>query len=358
MKTTELLTQRLELVYRWYEGMVNRDIGMLEYLYIPEDDAFVRQKSPIRDIASVWDVEILCDFLSRHELRPLVERSLRHYRDYLVEREGRMILDPGRLEEPSSIAHSAFMILALLHAPPSKETQKTGQISALAEGILRQQRPDGSYKVYFHDLPDHGEELYAGEAMLALLETHRQLQDPRYLQSVESGFSYYDERYFRRGRVAEDILVFFANWQSQACRLLFECTQSTGIRQSVVDYVFRMHDEIINRGFYEDIERHPAQQVSVEVACALEGLNDAYALMHASDDKRAKHYRECICTGLEYLLGLQCTEDGTERERGGFGLTLENRTQRIDITGHAASAFMKSVKNGMESPRNMRRIYC
>jgi hypothetical protein len=48
------------------------------------------------------------------------------------------------------------------------------------------------------------------------------------------------------------------------------------------------------------------------------------------------------------LLKLQCAEDGTEKERGGFGLTLENRMQRIDITGHAASAFMKSVENGIE----------
>jgi hypothetical protein len=110
----------------------------------------------------------------------------------------------------------------------------------------------------------------------------------------------------------------------------------------------RMHDQIIKRGFYENIERQPAEQVSVEVACALEGLNDAYAFTHASDDKRAECYQQCICTGLAYLLRLQCTYDGTERERGGFGLTLESRTQRIDITGHAANAFMKSVENGID----------
>ena len=348
MKTAELLAQRLELVYGWYEGMVNRDTGMLEYLYNPKTDTFLRKKSPIRDIASVWDVEMLSDFLDRHELGPLVEKSLQHYGDYLVEREGYMILDPGRLEEPSSIAHSAFMILALLHAPPSNQTRRSQQIAALAEGILRQQRPNGSYKVYFHDLPDEGEELYAGEGMLALLEAYRQLQDIRYLQSVERGFSYYDAQYFRRGRVAKDILVFFANWQSQACRLLFEYTQSARIKQDVADYVLRMHDQIIERRFYENVERHPTEQVSVEVACALEGINDAYALIHASDDKRAKRYRDCICIGLTYLLGLQCTRNGRERERGGFGLTLENRTQRIDITGHAASAFMKSGGNGIE----------
>ena len=102
MKTAELLTQRLELVYRWYGGMVNPDTRMFEYLYIPQADTFVHEKSPIRDIASVWDVEILSDFLNRHELLLLVEKSLQHYGDYLVERDGYLILDPGRLEEPSA----------------------------------------------------------------------------------------------------------------------------------------------------------------------------------------------------------------------------------------------------------------
>jgi hypothetical protein len=58
MKTTELLRQRLELSFEWYRGMVNRDTGMLEYLYLPETDRFVRENCPIRDIASVWDVEV------------------------------------------------------------------------------------------------------------------------------------------------------------------------------------------------------------------------------------------------------------------------------------------------------------
>jgi len=33
-----------------------------------------------------------------------------------------------------------------------------------------------------------------------------------------------------------------------------------------------------------------------------------------------------------------------------FGVSLNERAQRIDITGHAASAFMKSVENRIECP--------
>lgn len=322
MKTAELLRQRLELVYRWYEGMVNPDSGMFEYLYLPQSDDFVREKSPIRDIGTVWDVEVLGNFLNSHELEPSITESLRHYGDYLLERGSYLILDPGRLEEPSSIAHSAFMILSLLHAPHGSHAPpsvRTRQIAALADGILRQQRPNGSYKVFFHDLPDHGEELYAGEAMLALLETYRQLQDTRYLESVEQAFLYYDVHYFRRGQVAEEMLVFFANWQSQACRLLFECTRSTGIKQDITDYAFSMHDRLIKQGFYENIEHDPAAQVSVEVACALEGLNDIYAFTRSSDHQRAQalpaaHLRRS-CILAPAAMHLRRHGKGTERFR-------------------------------------------
>ena len=58
------------------------------------------------------------------------------------------------------------------------------RIAALAEGILQQQRLNGSFKIHFNDLPDHGEELYAGEAMLALVEGYRRLKNTPYLDSA------------------------------------------------------------------------------------------------------------------------------------------------------------------------------
>jgi hypothetical protein len=344
--TSRLLAQRLELVYRWYEGMVNAKTGMFEYLYVPDTDAFMRRKSPIRDLGSVWDAEVLGDILGRDTLRPLIDKSLRHYARYVVERDGRAILDSHRLEEPSSIAHSAFMILALLHDPARRDVEK---IAALAEGILRQQRGDGSYKVYFEALADEGEELYAGEAMLALGEWYGRSADGRCLRSVEKAFAFYDGEYFGRGRVTDDVLVFFANWQSQACRLLFEQTANATVERDVAAYLQRMHDRVIELGFYAGVASHPERQVSVEVACALEGLNDAYAVARAaSDEDTVARYRSCICAGLAYLLDLQCTHSARLREVGGFGMSFGERTQRIDVTGHAASAFMKTAANGIE----------
>jgi hypothetical protein len=343
--TAERLTYRLRLIHQWHQGMVNPRTGMLEYLYMPETDTFVRENCPIRDIASIWDIERLERFLNSRELLPVINKSLRHYEKYLIANDHHMILDAEQLGEPSSIAHSAFMILALLHAPSGRDTRRIG---ALVEGILQQQRRNGSFKIHFNDMPDHGEELYAGEAMLALIESYRQLKNTRCLDSVQRGFSYYDMQYFGRDRVTEDALVFFANWQSQACRLLFEYAENDTLKMEVADYVFRMHDRIIAHGFYEGVQQRPGLQVSVEVASAVEGLNEAYFLARCRGDARAERYGQCVCTGLAYLLRLQSMQDGNERERGGFGFSLNERTQRIDISGHAASAFMKSVENGIE----------
>jgi hypothetical protein len=147
----------------------------------------------------------------------------------------------------------------------------------------------------------------------------------------------------------DDVLVFFANWQSQACRLLFEDAKDATLKRQVATYLRGMHDRIIELGFYERVRAHPERRVSVEVACALEGLNDAYAVSRAANDKEAvDRYRRCICAALAYLLDLQCTQSGAQREVGGFGMSFGERMQRIDVTGHAASAFMKTVGNGIE----------
>jgi hypothetical protein len=53
--------------------------------------------------------------------------------------------------------------------------------------------------------------LYSGEAILALAEAYTRVREARYLSSGALGLGYYDVDYFRRSRVADGFLVFFAN---------------------------------------------------------------------------------------------------------------------------------------------------
>jgi hypothetical protein len=332
-------------MFDWYKGMVDESTGRLLYLYDPGDGLTIGDGEPIRDIAAIWDVEVLSAFLERDDLQPLIRRSLDHFGRLIVERDGYAIVAPRG--KPSSIAHSAFLALALSR---SEFTDKVQRLAPLIDGILRQQRKDGSYKIFFDAEPDSGEELYPAEAMLSLLEAYRLTKDARCLDSVERGFAYYKRAYYDRGRVQPDVLVFFANWQSQAGRLLFEATTKPKMKELVRAFLFELHDRAIESGFYDRVAREPEAQACVEVACGLEGLADAYAIAALSQDRRMGDYRRCLLAALGFLMRAQRITSCTDRERGGFGGSLAIREQRIDVTGHVASGFIKSVESGIDAP--------
>jgi hypothetical protein len=285
---------------------------------------------------------VLSAFLGRNDLRDVIRRSLDHFGRLVVKRDEDAIVAPR--DEPPSIAHSAFLALGLAR---SELPDKRQRFAPLINGILRQQRKNGSYKIFFGPEPDNGEELYPAEAMLALLEAYRLTEDASYLDSVERGFAHYKREYYDQGCVQPDLLVFFANWQSQTGRLLFEATAKPELKDLVRAFLFELHDRVIEIGFYDRVAREPEAQACVEVACGLEGLADAYAIAASCHDRRTSDYRGCMGAALAFLVRAQRTTGCTARERGGFGGSLVNRTQRIDVTGHVSSGFIKSIGNGI-----------
>jgi hypothetical protein len=122
------------------------------------------------------------------------------------------------------------------------------------------------------------------------------------------------------------------------------------VKDLVRAFLFELHDRVIESGFYDRVARRPEAQACVEVACGLEGLADAYAIAASSQNRRIGDYRRCILTALSFLMRAQRTTGCTERERGGFGGSLASREQRIDVTGHVASGFMKSLECGIDAP--------
>jgi hypothetical protein len=68
-KAAGMLVDRLRLMFDWYKGMVDDSTGRFLYLYDPENDVTVTDGEPIRDIATIWDVEVLSAFLGRDDLR-------------------------------------------------------------------------------------------------------------------------------------------------------------------------------------------------------------------------------------------------------------------------------------------------
>jgi hypothetical protein len=344
------LNDRLEIVVDWYKGMVDGETKRLVYEYRPEDEVAIADGSPIRDIAAIWDMAILSGFLGRSELRPVIGRSLEHYGSFLIPHGASLILDSRCIGEPSGIAHSAFLALAFLDsgiagrkAEAEAETQATAK--ALVDGILRQQREDGSYRIYFGGERDEGLDFYPAEAMLAIMAAYEATHDRRYLESVERGFDFHEVNRPPRS-IGPERLVFYANWQAQYTALLHRHATTSKRRQAIRDYVLALHDRIVDEGFYDELERDPARQATVEVACALEGVADAYEIAAREQDARRKNaYEACIRIALAFLFRAQRLEDCTPRERGGFGHTLSERTQRIDVTGHVAAGFIKCARH-------------
>lgn len=94
MPSVAILVDRLQLMFEWYKGMVDEGTGRLLYVYDPENDATTGDGEPIRDIAAVWDVEVVSAFLGRDDLRDLIRRSLDHFGQLVVERDGYAIVAP------------------------------------------------------------------------------------------------------------------------------------------------------------------------------------------------------------------------------------------------------------------------
>lgn len=96
--------------------------------------------------------------------------------------------------------------------------------------------------------------------------------------------------------------MFFANWQSQAGRLLFEATAKSKVKDLDRAFLFELHDRVIENGFSDGVARQPEAQVCAEVACGLEGLADAHAIAASSQDRRTADFRQCAVTAPGFLM--------------------------------------------------------
>lgn len=220
----------LGLAARWFrDTMTDAATRRLFYAYDPTTKAHSRQRSPIRDLGTAANLALLQNQLpagevsaDRHMFDEVIANTVSEYLSYLLHEHrpvsevataagyhgggaasttplrpppaaGYAFLGSHHLHEPSSIAHSAMLILALCNweaaeqripqlllaagsgdggGSGSHHTSQHRVVEQLADGILSQQRQtDGTYAVYFPYFDRHhqrhhedvGWELYAGE---------------------------------------------------------------------------------------------------------------------------------------------------------------------------------------------------
>lgn len=347
-----VLFASLDRISHWFGNMIHPQTGKLVYEYDPVHNKARLHNCPVREMGSVWDIQVLESFLGWHDLQSDVDKWMKEFLQNIVEKSSESsqgsavyILNAKRLQQQATIAHSAFMILCLATYRGNALEDRLATIKRLADGIVHQQRSDGSYKIFFAKHPDSGECFYPGEAMLALLYSFLQTHDISYLESVEKAFPYYRD-FYSKGKIPSEEIVFYANWQSQAYVMLWKLTKQEALKEQISKYIFELHDRIISSGYYTGLKA-PRDYATVEVACGLEGLADAFAMM-PKDDKRRAEYLQAIEAAVKFLLMIQCKPGETGvpcRAVGGFGHGMMNHMQRIDVTGHVMNAFIKVIQH-------------
>ena len=337
------ILESLTLAKDWALNNINSKTNLLEYTYYPSRDAYASNNQHTRQLATLWALTELREFLKTKELDSLIQSTFNHYLANERTKDGYAYL---AIDENPSIAFNAFMIMSLLN---SNIAQKAALLDKLAQGILSRQLPDGSYRTNFNSDKITGIDYYPGEAMLSLMKIYKATKNTAYLDSVKKAFPYY-RKYWRNKKNSA-----FIPWHTQAYYLLYQETADP----ELAEFIFEMNDWLIDHyqiyrsAYLDKIGGFPKKIPGGTVtAVYLEGINDAYALAVEKQDRRHKEkYGRSIAWGTRFILQSQFNEknsfylENPKRAIGGIRITLMDNIQRVDSVQHSVMALLKVYKN-------------
>ncbi len=346
-----LIYSRLKLAKNWFLNNVNSKTWLLEYMYYPsKNEHETKENNHIRQLASMWIMTELDKFFWTKDFAQLAQNTYKYYLQFYKEKENYAFVNIHN----ATIANNAFLIMGLLNSYKYNLTftwnlSQDQLIENLANGIIKMQRPDGSYNTKFLMNSNSGENFYPGEAMLALMKLYNYNNDEKYLNSVKKAFPYY-QKYWRKHKNTA-----FIPWHSQADYLLYKATND----KIYADFVFEITDWIltsqgINNSAPDEIWWFPKKNPRISTTAYMEWINDAYKLAVNLDDKeRIEKYWNSIKLATRFILQLQFTEENSfylvdkTKAIWWFKQTLTNNQLRNDNAQHASSALMKIFKNNL-----------
>jgi len=317
----------------------------LHYGYWPNEQQPHTGRNSLRIAGALWSITELHRFTGDERFAKLAENGIEFFRAFIIkDPEGYAYVD---IANKHKLGFNAFLILALLNLEDIPD--RTELMSLLAEGILHQQRRDGSYATYFHSDQATGVDYYPGEANLALMALYEETGAERYREAVERSFPYYRE-YWRGNKT-----LAFIPWHAQALSRLYRSTPDPQVR----DFVFEMTDWMLT---FQKQGTNPATGTrryisapTISTASYLEGINDAYKLAKSvGDEERTQGYAEAIRLGTAFVRELQMTGDEYTADgrtdplaAGGVRQSITNPELRVDHTQHAVAAWIKALENDL-----------
>ena len=337
----ELLVERLILARDWLLENVNPTTNRLEYMYLPVSDTYSDENNNTRHLAVLSMMTELNIFLGDNSLKKLIKKSVDYYTTKIKSFENHSIIDFGN---DSKISYSAFMILALVNLPEYSES--IIKANSLAEGLLNQQRDDGSYNTSFIG-KGKGIDYYPGEAMLSLMRLYEITNDQRLLESVKKAFPWY--RSYWRGNKN----TAFIPWHTQVYYILAQYDKDVNLKK----FIYEMNDwlidnyQIFESEYQDKIGGFKKKNPGNSTSSYMEGVNDAYATAKFfGDEEQILKYGESLRKGMRFVLQTQFTEENSfwcanpKRVIGGFRRSLTNSNQRNDYAQHAVYAIIKAYK--------------
>jgi len=332
-RTAEDYDRAIRLGAEWF--LNNQNERFLHYSYHVEEDRYIDERSPVREMATLWVVAMAANYLDDPRLRDLAQRGFAYFETFLVEEPEGEYLYVNITPDGIALAYSAFAILALLEL---EHPQRERYLERLADGILSLQERSGKYRTFFFSDLDTNQDYFPGEACLALMSLYEETGDERILASVKRAFLYYKGYWDGHHRAA------FASWQIQAQERLHTATRFERVRAFVfemADWVIRYHRPDENcRGFRLN---------GVFVASRIEGLNRAYKLARdIGHELRTDCYGRFVRDASDYLLDIQLADRSAYPEAaiGGFPADKEPRL-RIDRNQHALAALIEARRLGL-----------
>jgi hypothetical protein len=351
---------------RWLLTHVQED-GLWPYLYYPSTGA-TSNKERNTDLRQAMPARLLALYASQNaSLLQLHQKNLDALLTMYKEKDGHGYM---WYWNESKLNTNALVLRALVASPFFEEY--SSQAKKLADVILEQQHPNGSFTNWFippgeerneHFLTWNGryKESYflafsSGEAILALTEYYLKTHDVHYVTAAIKSQKYYLKEYVER--MEQNYHPAYVPWHTQS---LYDLYLITGNR-SYADAVFILNDRVLElqdngssyydyRGrFYNPATQQYGSPHSSSDGVFTEGLAYAYRLaVLLNDSTRASTYRESILRSFENLERLQFTDEKMyylsqpERVEGAMRTSITNNIVRVDNTQHmldAVGAFL------------------
>lgn len=287
----------IEATGQWFVN--NQSETFLRNRYDIEGEKYFGVRNYIRELGSLWAISKLSNFSDDTRFKELANRGMRYFEQYFKYDEANdfyyLDVSPPNIK----LGYSAFIILTLLEI---EYPNKGYYLEKFANGILKLQNPDGSFKTNFkkeEDIKniDHD----PGQALFALASLYNHTKNRRYLFAVQKAFPYY-VRYFRENNNKD-----FIPWQTRAYYLIYNNT----FEKEVAGFIFEMNDYLLSEYNHEQAcKNYSFEGSGMELALYTQSAIFAEKLASEINDKeRGSCYKQFILEAINYLMTLRITTE-------------------------------------------------